>query len=149
MSEWNYTREERDAVDNSKILGKQRCVITAVEEAVSKTSGNPMIVVSVRPSGCRFTVKTYIVKNERFNRSMTDFFDAFPDVGEGNFNFLTWVGCLGAANFGEDDRGYLKVKWWLSPTQAAALPPFDGDIPERQEVTTLTDLEGDDGDLPF
>lgn len=147
MADWNYTREEREPTSN--ITGKLRCVITAVEEATSKTSGNPMIVVSVRPSGCRFTVKNYIVKNERFNRNMTDFFDAFPTIGEGNFDFLTWVGAMGAANFGEDERGYLKIKWWIAANKADSLPPFEGDIPEQQSVSTLTELEGDDGDLPF
>lgn len=149
MSNWSdYQREERE--NNTNITGKLRCVITAVEEAVSKSSGKPMIVVSVRPSGCRFSVKNYIVKNDKFNRNMTDFFDSFPSIGEGNFDFLTWVGALGAANFGEDENGYLKVKWWITADRAASLPPFEGDIPEQQSVSTLTDMEGeDDGELPF
>ena len=145
----DYQREERE--QESKVTGKQRCVITAVEESVSKTSGNPMIIVSVRPSGCRFSVKNYIVKNEYFNRNMTSFFDAFPEIPEGNFNFVEWVGAEGAAMFGEDDRGFIKVKWFLSPTQAASLPPFEGEKPERQTVTSLEegdDEEGSDG-LPF
>ena len=90
MGNWDdYRREERE--EDAKVTGKQRCVITAVEEAVSKSSGKPMIVVSVRPSGCRFTVKNYIVKNDYFNRNMTQFFDAFPEITDGDFNFLTWV----------------------------------------------------------
>ena len=148
LSNWSdYQREERET--NSNITGKLRCVVTSVEEAVSKTSGNPMIVVSVRPSGCRFTVKNYIVKNEHFNRNMTDFFDAFPSIGDGNFDFLTWVGAMGAANFGEDEKGYMKIKWWITADKAVNLPPFEGDVPEQQTVSTLTELEGDDGDLPF
>ena len=148
MSNWSdYQREERE--HESKITGKLRCVITAAEEGVSKTSGKPMIIVTVRPSGCRFTVKNYIVKNDNFNRNMTDFFDTFPSIGEGNFDFLTWVGAMGAANFGEDERGYLKIKWWVTSDKANTLPPFEGDIPEQQSVSTLEELEGDDGDLPF
>ena len=148
MADWTYTREESER-DNSAFVGKSRCVITKVEEAVSKTSGNPMIVVTVRPSGANFTVKSWIVKNENFNRNMTSFFDAFPDIGEGNFNFLEWVGCVGAANFKEDDRGYLKVGWWISADRAASLPAFVGDIPERQTVTSLAALEEAESDLPF
>lgn len=148
MSNWDdYQREEREVQNN--VTGKLRCVITGVEEAVSKTSGKPMIVVSVRPSGCKFTVKTYIVKNENFNRNMTAFFDAFPEITEGDFNFLTWVGAEGAAMFGEDDRGYLKIKWFLAPSKADGLPPFEGDKPERQFVTSLDDDEANDGELPF
>ena len=147
MNNWNYQREERES--SAKVTGKQRCVITNVEEAVSKTSGKPMIIVSVRPSGCRFTVKNYIVQNEYFNSNMTQFFDAFPDIEEGTFNFLEWVGCFGAAMFGEDDRGYLTIKYWLSPERAADLPPFEGEAPERQTVTVLTEDDTEDDDLPF
>ena len=148
MSNWSdYQREERESTSN--ITGKLRCVVTAVEEAVSKSSGNPMIVVSVRPSGCRFTVKSYIVKNEHFNRNMTDFFDAFPSIGDGNFDFLTWVGAMGAANFGEDEKGYMKIKWWITADKAANLPAFEGEVPEQQTVSTLEELEGSEDGLPF
>ena len=148
MSNWNYSREEREPA--AKVTGKLRCVITAVEEGVSKSSGKPMIIVSVRPSGCRFTVKQYIVQNEYFNANMTSFFDCFTEIKEGTFNFLEWVGCFGAAMFGEDDRGYLTIKYWLSPERAEGLPPFEGDAPERQTVTSIAEPEdGDDDDLPF
>ena len=146
MSNWDdYKREERESP--SKITGKQRVVITAVEEKTSK-AGNPMIEVKVRPSGCRFEVKYYLVKNDSFNRNATAFFDAFPEIGDGNFNFIEWVGAEGAAMFGEDDFGFLKVRYFLDPVRAASLPPFEGDKPERQTVGSLVDVE-DDGELPF
>lgn len=145
MTNWDYVREEsRPAVKT----GKLRCVIVDAEETVSKSSGKPMIVVTVRPSGSAAKVKSYIVKNDNFNRNATQLFDAFPDIGEGNFNFLEWAGALGAANFGEDENGYLKVKWWLSPEQASMLPAFEGSVPERQTVTSLDDDE-DESELPF
>ena len=149
MGNWDdYRREEREP--EAKVTGKQRCVITAVEEAVSKSSGNPMIVITVRPSGCRFTVRTWLVKNDNFNLNATAFFDAFPEIGGGNFNFIEWVGAEGAAMFGEDENGYLKVKYWLSPERAASLPPFEGDKPERQTIGKLVDIDPDDDeDLPF
>ena len=146
MADWSdYKREEREP--ESKITGKQRCVITAVEEKTSK-SGKPMIEIKVRPSGCRFTVKSWLVHNDNFNRNATQFFDAFPEIGE-QFDFLTWVGCEGAAMFAEDENGYLKVRYWIDAVRAESLPPFEGDKPEKQTVTTLTeDAEPDDG-LPF
>ncbi len=148
MGNWDdYQREERES--SAKVTGKLRCVIVAAEESVSKSSGKPMIIVTVRPSGTNFKVKSYIVKNENFNRNMTSFFDAFPEIREGDFNFLSWVGAEGAANFGEDENGYLKVKWFMTPTQAASLPPFEGEKPEKQTITTLDDPEDDDEDLPF
>lgn len=148
MSNWNYKREEGD--NNSNLTGKRRCVIIGAEESVSR-SGNDMIVITVRPSGCKFSVKTYLVQGENFNRDATRLFDCFPEIGEGNFELLTWVGCEGAALFGEDENGYLKVKRWVYPKQAESLPPFEGEKPERQTITSLDDPENeeDDGELPF
>lgn len=147
MGNWDsYQREERE--QENKVIGKQRCVITAAEEKVSK-SGNPMIEIKVRPSGCRFDVRTWLVKNDSFNRNATQFFDAFPDIPDGDFNFLAWTGAEGAAMFGEDEGGYLKVRWWIDPVKAANLPPFEGEKPERQTITRLSDEEVDDGELPF
>lgn len=141
---WNY---ERDDSGGRPKTGKQRCVIVDVEEAVSKASHKPMIVVTVQPSGSKARVKYYIVQNEHFNRNMTQFFDAFPSIREGDFNFLTWVGAMGAADFGEDENGYLKVKWWLDSVRAEGLPEWEGEKPEQQQLTELEDEDEDD--LPF
>ena len=147
MGNWDsYQREERE--QSAKITGKARCVITAVEEAISQKSGKPMIIISVRPSGCQFNVKSYLVQGEWFNRMATQFFDAFPEITDGDFNVLSWIGAEGGAFFAEDDQGFLKVKYWLSPEKLASLPPFEGEKPERQTITTLED-EDDDGELPF
>lgn len=147
MTDWNYTREERE--ESAKVTGKLRCVIVDAQETESKTSHLPMIVVSVRPSGTRFSVKSYIVKNEFFNRNMTQFFDAFPEIGDGNFSFLEWVGCEGAAMFDLDDRGYMRVKYFIDAERAEGLPPFEGDRPEKQTVTSISDDSEDESDLPF
>ena len=149
MSVWDsYKREENE--HRSNITGKLRCVIVSAESKTSK-SGNPMIEIKVRPSGCKFSVTTWLVKNDSFNRNATQFFDAFPEIGDGNFNFIEWIGAEGAADFGEDEKGYLKVKWWIDAVRASSLPPFEGDKPERQTITTLTEEEpyDDDDDLPF
>ena len=150
MSTWDdYQREERE--ESAKVTGRLRCVIVDVEETESKTSGLPMIIVSVRPSGTVFKVKSYIVKNDHFNRNMTQFFDAFPEIGDGNFNFIEWIGCEGAAMFDLDDRGYMKVKYWIDAVRAEILPPYDGEKPEKQTVTKLSEDDGDEipGDFPF
>lgn len=146
LSNWDsYKREERE--EQEKVTGKLRCVITGAEEKVSK-AGKPMIEITVRPSGCRFTVKTYLVQGEYFNRNATQFFDAFPEIGDANFMFAEWIGCEGAAMFDLDDRGYMRVKYFIDAVRAADLPAFEGEKPEKQTITTLDDAE-DDGELPF
>ena len=149
--DWGYKRE--DAPSGENFVGKRRCVIVDVDgEAVSKNTGLPMIVVTVRPSGSTFKVRTWLVKNEYFNRNATQFFNAFPEIGDGNFNFIEWIGAMGAANFTLDDGGYLKVKSWVYPKQAESLPAFEGQRPERQTVTSIVD-PGESGaeedDLPW
>ena len=151
LSNWDsYKREEQER--ESAVVGKNRVVITEATEAVtgpnSKNPGTPMIVIKVRPSGRRFTVTHRIVKNDWFNRNMTQFFDAFPEIEDGDFNFLSWVGCEGAAFFKEDAQGYTQVSYFLSPERSADLPPFEGDKPERQQITKLDDGDLSD-DLPF
>lgn len=153
MSNWDdYKREERTF--ENKVAGKLRCVIVDVEESVSKTSGNPMIVITVRPSGTKLKVRSWLVKNEYFNRNAAEFFDAFPEIGDGNFNLIEWVGAMGAANFVENDSGYLDIKRWISADRAVNLPEFEGERPERQTVSSIgaiSDLEDsdDEDELPF
>lgn len=154
MADWtSFQRDEQER--ESAVTGKHRVVITEVTEgetgANSKNPGTPMIIIKVRPSGRRFSVTYRVVKNDWFNRNMTAFFDAFPEIKFGDFNFLTWVGCEGAAMFKMDDRGYTQVAYFLSPERATDLPPFEGEKPEKQTVTTLDEDEAeDDSDgLPF
>lgn len=149
MSTWDdWSREEAPRLEP----GDYRVEITAVEETESK-AGNPMIVVTVRPNGSNINIKHYIVKNQYFNRNMTDFFDSF-NIDEGDFNFPTWVGAIGAAKLAEDENGYLKVRWFISESKAKKLPPWQGTMPERQTITTIggsgfVDIDPAEDELPF
>lgn len=143
MGNWDYHREENSRLEQ----GDYRVEVIAVEEKQSK-SGNDMIVVTVRPNGSKIKINHYIVKNEYFNRNMTDFFDSF-NVAEGDFNFLTWVGAIGAARLKLDENGYLKVGWFINRKKAEVLPPWEGPMPERQTVTEFATIPIDDPDDPF
>lgn len=129
--------------------GDYRVEIVSAEEKQSK-NGNNMIVVGLKLNGTNVTVKHYFIQNEYFNKNLSRFFDAFPMLkgknNEGDFNFLTWVGCVGAAKF-KEDGDYLKVQYFLTPDKAAKLPEWVGEMPERQTVTELT--EENDDDIPF
>lgn len=143
MGNWDdYRREERPRLTP----GDYRVEIVSVEEKESK-AGNPMLVIGVQPNGSKIIIYHYIVKNEWFNRNMTDFFDSF-NIDDGDFTLPTWIGAVGAARLKEDDKGYLKVQYFISEDRAERLPPWDGEMPERQELTKLDDVE-DDGELPW
>lgn len=144
MSNWSdFQREERARL----APGDYRVEIVGVEETTSKSSGKPMLVISVRPNGSTITIKHYIVKNEYFNRNMTEFFDSF-NIDEADFTLPTWVGAVGAAKLKEDENGYLKVAWFISEEKAYDLPEWQGEFPQRQEMTKFEELE-DDGELPW
>lgn len=144
MSSWDdYRREERPRLTP----GDYRVEIVSVEEKESK-AGNPMLVIGVRPNGSNIVIYHYIVKNEYFNRNMTDFFDSF-NIDDGDFTLPTWVGAVGAARLKEDDRGYMKVQYFLDEDRAEKLPAWQGTVPERQELIKLEGIEEDDGDLPW
>lgn len=143
MSNWDsYQREERPRLTP----GDYRVEIVSVEERESK-KGNPMLVIGVRPNGNDIIINHYIVKNEYFNRNMTDFFDSF-NIDDGDFTLPTWIGAVGAARLKEDDQGYLKVHYFINKDRAEKLPPWEGKLPERQELTKIDEIE-DDGDIPF
>ena len=143
MGNWDdYKREERERLKP----GNYRVEIVSAEETESK-KGNPMLVIGIRPNGSNITIKHYIVKNDWFNRNMTEFFDSF-NIDDGDFTRATWVGAVGAAKLKEDDQGYLKVQYFLDQDRAEKLPPWEGPIPDRQELVQLKEVE-DAGDLPW
>ena len=143
MNNWSdYQREERARL----APGDYRVEIVGVEDTTSK-SGNPMLVISIRPNGSNITIKHYIVKNDYFNRNMTEFFDSF-NIDDGDFALPTWVGAVGAAKLKEDENGYLKVGRFINQNKAESLPAWQGEMPQRQELTKLEPL-ADDGDLPW
>lgn len=146
---FNFKREESTNVG----AGDHRFEVVSAEQTTSK-SGKQMIVIGLKPNGASFTVNDYIVEGEYFNRKMTQFYDS-TGIAEGDFNFLTWVGAVGAAKFKEDENGYLKVGYYIDQKRAEKLPPWQGPTPERQTVTTIgsgagnfVDISSDD-DLPF
>lgn len=148
MSEFSngFAREEKESKYSKIGPGLHRCAIAGVEETVSKKSGLPMLVLELVPSNSDIKVKHYIVKNDHYNRNMTQFFDAFPSIAFGNFNTISWIGAVGAANFGLDENGYLKVRWFVLPDQVQDLPQFVGNVPKQQQVEVL--FPGDDDAPP-
>ena len=145
MTDWGYSHEGRTI--SEKRTGKIACVITDAVETTSK-AGNPMIVITVRPSKSSAFVRCYMVKNEWFNRRMSAFFDAFPAIGDGNFNLIEWVGAEGVAFFDTDENGYLKVKFFLRQEECEDVPAYEGPKPAKVKVMALEEAEEPDG-LPF
>lgn len=97
----DFVREEAPRLEP----GDYRVEITDVEETVSKSSGNPMLVIHLRPNGTKIIINHYIVKNEYFNRNMTELYDCFG-IESGDKNVLGWIGAIGAAQ-ADRKRGWI------------------------------------------
>lgn len=144
---------EREAP--AKREGDYRAKISAVEETVSKTSGSPMLVVTVAPDGLtnfrgeQITIRIYIVKNERYNQNVTRLLDCFAIPDERARTIWGWTGFSGGVRLGEDDQGFLKVRRYLTREQFDKLPPWSGEEPHPQEITRNFADTSDDEDMPF
>lgn len=128
--------------------GDYRVEVTDVVEATSKSSGAKMLVISLKPNQSDITVKYYIVRNDYWKRNLTEFYDCFL-IPRGDDNILTWIGAVGAAKLVEDDNGYLKVKRLLDQKRQEKLPPWAGDMPQRQKVENAFEDADPEEDLPF
>lgn len=139
-----YKREETPRLEP----GDYRVEILEAEESTSKSSGNPMLVLTLRPNGSPIKIKHYIVLNEYFNRNVTQIFDSF-NIVEGDFQLSTWVGAVGAARLALDDQDYLKVKFFIKADKQDRLPPWVGEMPERKIAMEMPGTPVDSDEMPF
>ena len=156
MSWDNYTYQKPTFDDN--VPGDYRCVILGAEVTHSK-AGNRMLVINVRPSGTKATVKQYIVDNEYFDSNYSQFLDAFPVLKDNSDpgNCFSWRGAMGAVKLVLDDNGYFKVKRFISADRAERLPEFEWKakedepqkMPEYQGLSGLENNDDPDDDCPF
>lgn len=154
MSGWNYQREEQ----KFEVLpeGKYRIRIKSAEKAVSK-SGNDMLALQFEVSGSNSTLYHYIVfmndRAEMTNRMLTQFFDSFEGIADGDFNMQNWVGKVGACvvkhqEYNGNDTA--KISYFIHASKQSDLPAWVE--PKNSEPADGADgfLDADDlEDLPF
>lgn len=149
---WEFKREESEF----QVLpeGKYRIRIKSADKAVSK-NGNDMLALQFEVSGSNTILYHYIVfmndRPEITNRMLTQFFDSFKDIEDGDFDMSHWIGKVGACRVKHDEYNgntSAKVHYFIKADKQDDLPPWKepsngagGDAPEYVPV--------DDGDLPF
>lgn len=143
---WQFKREETEFEELPE--GRYRVMIVDASMAVSKSSGNDMLVIKLQVSGTNRNLWNYITflddRPEITNRMLTQFFDSFGIDG-GDFNLGGYVGKIGGCQVKHDDQGRAKVQYFLTKKQQENLPPWQGEMPKRgglQEVPA-------DEELPF
>ena len=126
---WEYRREEAQFKPVPE--GKHRIRIRSAEKAVSK-NGNDMLALQFEVSACNQILYHYIVflndRPEITNRNLTQFFDSFKDIEDGDFNMNNWIGKVGACMVvhEENDRGetQAKIKYFIRAKNQDDLPPW-------------------------
>lgn len=148
---WNYQREESEFKPIPE--GKHRIRIKSAEKEVSK-SGNDMLALQFEVSGYNSLLYHYIVfmqdRPEITNRMLTQFFDSFKDIPDGEFDTSKWIGKVGACQIKHEeynDKVTAQLHYFIKADKQKDLPPWKE--PENKESSAT--IRGIDvsGDLPF
>lgn len=129
---WSYKRQERQFSVIPE--GEYRIRINEVEKKKSKSSGRDMLSFKFDVSGRNSMLFHNIVfmedKPEMTNRLLTQFFDSFKDIPEGDFNLSNWVGKVGACKVKHEESDYnggsvqARIHYFISADKAVNLPPW-------------------------
>ena len=152
MASWNYQRQEQqfEAIPE----GPHRIRIKSAEKTTS-SNGKDMIALQFDVSGYPSTLYHYIVfledRPEITNRNLTQFFDSFPGIQEGNFNVSSWVGKTGACIVKHEEyngKTSAKVKYFIDASKQDSLPPWKGD-PATNKNNGFLESPSVEEELPF
>ena len=144
---WSYKREEQRFPQIPE--GTYRIRIKSADKAVSK-NGNDMLALQFEVSGSRQILYHYIVflddRPEITNRMLTQFFDSFSAIEEGDFNMTTWLGKVGACKVKHDEDGRARISYFIRADKQGDLPPWKDE--NGGESTEDGFMKMADADLP-
>lgn len=150
---WSYKRENRQFPIIPE--GEYRIRIREAEKTKSK-NGRDMLSLQFDVSGRNEILFHYIVfledRPEITNRMLTQFFDSFKDIPEGDFNVANWIGKVGACRVKHEESDYnggstqARIHYFISADKAATLPPWSepaGSTAKKKEWTENTGTSDD------
>lgn len=153
---WEYSREENKGFDSRIPEGKHRIRIKAAEKAVS-SSGNDMLTLQFDVSGYNETVYHYITfmkdNPSMTNRMLTQFFDAFKDIQDGELDTQKWIGKVGACTIKHEEYNgntKSKVGYFIHADKQGGLPAWreaNGAVVDDNGFMQLPD--GAEEQIPF
>lgn len=152
---WSYKREDSQEFKTNVPEGIHRIRIKSAEKTTSK-NGNDMLALQFEVSGYNTILYHYIVflndRPEITNRMLTQFFDSFKGIDEGDFDTNHWIGQVGACKVKHEEYNgnvNAKVSYFVSSDKQGDLPNW------RDAYGTETDSDGfmkvpdDETPLPF
>ena len=157
---WSYKREEGDRTFTPIPEGNYRIRISSADKAISK-NGRDMLALQFDVSGYNQTLYHYIVflddRPEITNRMLTQFFDAFPQIQEGDFNMANWIGKVGACKVKHEEYNgspTAKIHYFIAEKRQKDLPPWQEPSNSSSKPLPPADSDGfmkmeDLPDLPF
>lgn len=150
---WSFKREESSGFSTKVPEGKHRIRIKSAEKAISK-SGNDMLVLQFDISGYPDNLYHYITfmndKPEITNRMLTQFFDSFKDIPEGEFDMIKWIGKVGACTIKHEEYNgnvNAKVGYFIHADKQGDLPEWKG--VDGEDANGFINVSAEDTNLPF
>ena len=150
---WNYQREEQHFEPLPE--GRYRIRIKAVQKAQS-SKGNDMLVLQFDVSGSAKTLYYYIVfmpdKPEITNGKLTQFFDSFKDIKDGDFDILNWVGKVGACMIKHElynGEKRERISYFIKADKQKDLPPWQEETTSSVTAGTAFAPTASGYDVPF
>ena len=144
---WEYKREEQQFQQLPE--GKYRIRVKEADKAISK-KGNDMLTLQFEVSGNKQILYHYITflddRPEITNRMLTQFFDSFAGIPEGDFNMRNWIGKVGACMVKHDDDGRAKISYFIKADKQDDLPEWRE--PDGRKVDKDGFMEIGQDDLP-
>ena len=156
---WEFKREESNGFELIPV-GDHRIRIKSAEMKVSK-SGNNMIELKFEVSGYNSMLFHYIVfmpdKPEITNRNLTQFYDSFKDIPEGDNHLSQWIGKIGACHVKHEEYNgspQAKIHYFVKADKQGNLPawvePQNGsNAMMGASVPDVNVPAGIDEDVPF
>lgn len=124
---WNYNRKESTFAQVP--VGKHRIRVYSAELKES-SKGNQMVALQFEVSGMNtilYHYITYLPNNPDItDRMLTQFYDSFPAIAEGDQNLQNWVGKVGACNVAVDknDESRTRLSSFIPANRQDDLPPW-------------------------
>ena len=152
---WSYKREEQSFQPIPE--GVHRIRIKSAEKAMSK-NGNYMLALQFEVSGTSQVLYHYIVflddRPEITNRMLTQFFDSFAGIPEGDFDMRKWIGKVGACKVKHEEYNgnmQARISYFVTASKQEGLPPWkeangavvdkDGFMQVEEKFDDLPDFE--------
>lgn len=155
MLNWHYNPANYNA-DSYQLIppGKYRVRIENAEETTSKSSGKPMIKMTLKVSGYNSKIWKYIVLDDtneekiaQSNNWLGSVYDSF-NIPQGSMNLQEWKGKVGAAEIinklGDDKVMKAELKWFISRKRQDTLPVWQ----ENPGTKVNDEMVNFDSDLP-